>query len=149
MLKRLWQEAIRLWQDAIRAAGYLLIIVIGIGSVALAYGAFSWAVAFFFVPEQSVHLLNPGWHIEPRTNTMVLDWATIKNNSPFELKDFVIGCEVRGDSGTLIATMTATVYQMLKSNAETPILALPLSGRYPDQGTSTVCKVIGVSHQWN
>jgi hypothetical protein len=49
--------------------------------------------------------MQSSWHVEPRSSTMILDWFTLKNDSDFDRKDFVIECDARGNSDAALTRL--------------------------------------------
>jgi hypothetical protein len=105
------------------------------------------AAAQFVYPAPWVSVDAPQWHVETN-GTMVLDAFTLSNTTEYELKDFVVGCDARGNSGTIIATPRATLYEVLAKGQEMKFASVVLEGIYPDQATTTSCRVIDAHHVW-
>lgn len=60
------------------------------------------------------------------------------NKSNFKLSDFVVGCDCKGNSGTVIATRIATVYEVLKPGQANKFRGVRF-GFAPSQTTSVSC----------
>ena len=110
-------------------------------------------VTFCFVgyvlvcPEFFVKVGNPQWHVE-RNGDFVLDWIALKNEgTSIVLKDFTIGCDVRANSGTTLATLKGTVYETLNKGEVRMFSGLTM-GKYPDQGASVSCRVVSAHYVW-
>ena len=101
----------------------------------------------FVYPAPWVTVVAPLWHVETN-GTMVLDNFTLSNTTEFELKDFVVGCDAKGNSGTTIATPRATLYEILKKRQNMQFVYVILEGKYPDQAMTTTCRVIEAHHVW-
>src|ERR1022692_3077825 len=56
-----------------------------------------YAIQFAW-PAPWVYVLDPTWHVE--RGTMVLDSLTLSNTTEYQLKDFTIGCDAKGNSDT-------------------------------------------------
>lgn len=69
---------------------------------------------------------------------------TMRNKSKFKLKDFVVGCDCRGNSGTVIATRIATVYEVLKPGEANKFRHVPFGFADP-QTASVACYLASAS----
>lgn len=121
-------------------------------SVALFFGiAFGLSLLYlaveFVYPGPWVTVVSPLWHVETN-GTMVLDSFTLSNTTPYDLKDFVVGCDGKGNSGTTISTPRATLYEILKKGQTMQFTSVILEGKYPDQAISTSCRVIDAHNVW-
>jgi hypothetical protein len=115
--------------------------VLAILGLAVLYDAvqFAW-------PAQWVYVIDPTWHVE--RGTMILDAFTLSNSTPYELKDFIIGCDAKGNSDTIIATPQATLYDVLKKGEKAKFSSLRLDGKYPDQAAYASCRVTYAHRAW-
>ena len=82
------------------------------------------------------------WSTGGFDNIMLLD-ATIKNNSPYAVKDLVIFCDDLANSGTHIDENSKTVYESLASG-QTLTLHKFNMGFINSQATRAICTVVGL-----
>ncbi len=73
-------------------------------------------------------------------NTMAIEVA-IKNNSSLGMKDFVVSCDLKGQSGSTVKTQAVTVFQQLMPGKGVQPSPLPL-GFVDPQVVSGECQVI-------
>lgn len=74
-------------------------------------------------------------------DTVALLSFTLKSTLSFPVRDVVIGCEGAGNSGTRIATMVKTVYEIVPAKGSKRVNELNM-GFIPDQTTGLGCKIM-------
>ncbi len=133
--------------EPIKRAGRRLSGAIG----ALVGIAFVLAIAFVAMqavwPEHWIAVTDSQWHVEA-DGILVLDLVMIRNETPFDLKDFVVGCDAKGNSGTTITTLKTKIYEVLLRNRSKQFSSLRLLGKYPDQAVSVSCRVLDAHYHW-
>lgn len=88
-------------------------------------------------PEEFVELENINW--SQNFSVMKLS-VTIKNNSEFDLKDFVIDCEHSGPSGTVMDSNRREIFEIVEAGKERRIRDFNM-GFINSQATTTACIV--------
>jgi hypothetical protein len=76
-------------------------------------------------------------------DTVMLGHFTIQNANPFDVKDISIHCEVSGNSGTVLGTTSATIYDVVPANKTRTFRDVNL-GFVRNQAAQAWCKLTDV-----
>lgn len=71
----------------------------------------------------------------------------LRNGAIIALKDPVIACDMKGPSGTTIATATKTIYETLPAETTRQFLSVDM-GKIPEQAVTFNCYVTSAAIKW-
>ena len=126
---------------ALIAACKLVFVILFFGFVAV---AIIHGVREEFFPQDWMKVDYLGWKRSPR-GRLELVGATITNTYKAKLKDFVVSCETKGNSGTVIETVAGTpLYESIKSGRVLTVESLDI-GPISDQASNLKCWVSAAS----
>jgi hypothetical protein len=94
-------------------------------------------------PGKLVNLTHYSWKKAGFGNVMKMN-ITVQNLNKFDVKDIEIGCGLRASSGTLIGTVTNTIYQVVPQNAKRTFRSINM-GFIDSQSRSAECMITGLA----
>jgi len=95
------------------------------------------------VATDETKLVNYTWHKSGFGNVMVASF-TIRNSSPYNVKDFDIRCEHSARSGTVIDHNEQTVYEIVKSRSTRTFRDVSM-GFIDPQAAASGCEILRLS----
>ena len=78
---------------------------------------------------------------------LVVDSLTLDSRTAYDLKDFTIGCDVKGNSRSTIESMKAILYETVKADQKRTFPEVRFEN-FPLLGASVDCRVIDARHIW-
>jgi len=92
---------------------------------------------------EETKILKFGWEKSGFGAVMLGDF-TIRNSSPYDVKDIEVRCSLSGPSGTVIDHNTRTIYDIVKARS-TRVFRSVNMGFIASQSARSGCEIIGVS----
>ena len=77
-------------------------------------------------------------------NIVAIGTFTLENKSAFDVKGVQIHCDYKGESGTIIASASPTIYETFKARSTRTVRNLNMGFVHP-QATQTACHIANLS----
>lgn len=87
-------------------------------------------------PEEALEIKDMDWSKGGFGSVMIIDRLTIRNDAPFNIKDFVLLCVHQGPSGTDMDRNTRTVYEIVPAGGEKTVREIHMGFIHSQVATS-------------